>query len=193
MNDCRVYHFHDTSSTARVQQFSYIGNDRRYCRIGEIWRCALPPQNQDEGFAYHRVVRDGAYDCAVLRGLRTRAGSANPKDIILNWKERESDIVFGPHQFSDGTLRAIFLLTLLLQPEQELPRLIIIDEPELGLHPYALNVVASLVKMASHHCQASRLHGIQPLFLVTISKPEDVIVVDRQGKESMFKRLSDGR
>jgi predicted ATPase len=113
---------------------------------------------------------------------------ANPKDIMLNWRERESDVIFGPHQFSDGTLRAIFLVTLLLQPERELPRLIIIDEPELGLHPYALNVVASLVKTASRHRQV--LVSTQSSAFLDYFDPTDIIVVDRAGKESIFKTLS---
>ncbi len=58
----------------------------------------------------------------------------NKQEIILNWREKGSDQIFGPHQLSDGTLRAICLVTLLLQPEDELPDLIIVDEPELGLH-----------------------------------------------------------
>ena len=72
---------------------------------------------------------------------------------MLNWRHLGSANIFGPHQLSDGTLRAICLVTLLLQPEDELPGLMIVDEPELGLHPYALNVIASLLNKASHHAQ----------------------------------------
>ncbi len=105
---------------------------------------------------------------------------------MLNWRERDSDMLFGPHQLSDGTLRAIFLVTLLLQPEEDLPGLVIIDEPELGLHPYALNVIASLVQMASHHCQV--LVSTQSSSFLDNFDPEDIIVVDRKGKESVFTR-----
>lgn len=54
------------------------------------------------------------------------------KDIILNWRHCQSDLVFGPHQLSDGTLRTICLISLLLQPKEALPILIVVDEPELS-------------------------------------------------------------
>ena len=60
-------------------------------------------------------------------------------------------------------------------------------EPELGLHPYALNVVASLIKKASHHTQV--LVGTQSTSLIDHFDPEDVVVVNRKGKESDFSRL----
>ncbi len=188
MNDCRVYHFHDTSSTARVQQFCYIGNDRPLLPDGGNLAAFLYRlKNQDQGFAYHRVVRTVRMIAPYFEDFVLEPDNANPKEIILNWRERESDVVFGPHQFSDGTLRAIFLVTLLLQPENELPRLIIIDEPELGLHPYALNVVASLVKTASRHRQV--LVSTQSSAFLDYFEAADVIVVDRAGKESIFKTL----
>ena len=109
----------------------------------------------------------------------------NNKDVILNWRDKGSDQVFGPHQLSDGTLRAICLITLLMQPENEFPDLIIVDEPELGLHPYALNVVASLFKKASHHTQV--LISTQSSSFLDNFDPEDVIVVNRDGKESQFE------
>jgi predicted ATPase len=109
-------------------------------------------------------------------------------NVILNWQGKDSDQVFGPHQFSDGTLRAICLTTLLLQPEYELPQLIIVDEPELGLHPYALNVVAGMFGKASYHTQI--LISTQSTSFLDNFNPEDVITVDRVGKESEFKRLN---
>jgi predicted ATPase len=108
--------------------------------------------------------------------------------VMLEWKEKDSDEVFGPHLFSDGTLRTICLATLLLQPEDELPKLIIVDEPELGLHPYALNIIADLFKKASLHTQI--LISTQSSSFLDNFDPEDVIAVDREGKESKFKRLS---
>ena len=111
----------------------------------------------------------------------------NGRDIILNWRHVESSQVFGPHQLSDGTLRAICLVTLLLQPEDELPGLIVVDEPELGLHPYALNIIASLFNKASHHAQV--LVSTQSSSFLDNFTPEDIVVVGRNDKESTFRRL----
>ena len=78
------------------------------------------------------------------------------------------------------------LVTLLMQPEDRLPDLMIVDEPELGLHPYALNIIASLFKKASHHTQV--LISTQSSSFLDNFDPEDVIVVNREGRESQFTR-----
>ena len=54
-----------------------------------------------------------------------------------------------PSQLSDSTLRFICLAALLLQPAALQPATIIIDEPELGLLPYAITIFAELVKKAA--------------------------------------------
>ncbi len=82
------------------------------------------------------------------------AGDASSGRVALNWKSRANpEYVFGPHQLSDGSLRFIALATLLLQPAATAPRVIVIDEPELGLHPVALSELAGMVKKAARHSQ----------------------------------------
>ena len=94
------------------------------------------------------------------------------KNIILNWRHRASDLIFGPHQLSDGTLRAICLVSLFLKPKKDHPCLIVVDEPELGLHPYALNVLVSIQSSA---------------FLDSF-EPEDIVVVERNDEATEFGR-----
>src|SRR5207244_12792769 len=101
--------------------------------------------------AYKRVVSTIRLIAPFFADFVLEPTGPSKKDILLNWQEKGSDQVFGPHQLSDGTLRAICLITLLLQPEDELPDLIVVDEPELGLHPYALNLIASLFNKAAKH------------------------------------------
>lgn len=64
-----------------------------------------------------------------------------------------TDYRFNAYQFSDGSIRFIALATLLLQPVQTMPNVIILDEPELGLHPYAITQLAEMIKDASLHAQ----------------------------------------
>ncbi len=92
----------------------------------------------------------------------------------------DSDIIFGPHQLSDGTLRLMALITVLLQPQ--LPELIIIDEPELGLHPYAISVLAGLLKSVAYQTQI--IVSTQSVTLVDHLEPEHIIVVDREKDQS---------
>ena len=187
LNHCRVYHFHDTSPTARVRQYSYIGDNRWLMPdAGNLAAFLLRLRDQEGESAYQRIVTTIRLVAPFFDDFDLEPAGPNKNEIILNWRDKGSDQVFGPHQLSDGTLRAICLVTLLMQPESELPDLIIVDEPELGLHPYALNMVAALFKKASHHTQV--LISTQSSCFLDNFDPEDVIVVNREGKESHFTR-----
>jgi len=70
--------------------------------------------------------------------------------LLLRWRERDSDQMFGAWQAADGMLRIMALVALLRQPEEDLPDVLILDEPELGLHPYAIEVLAAMLRSASH-------------------------------------------
>jgi predicted ATPase len=186
LNHCRVYHFHDTSPTAGVRQYSYHG-DNRWLKpdAANLAAFLLRLREQNES-AYQRIVATIRLIAPFFDDFDLEPAGPNKNDIILNWRDRDSDQVFGPHQLSDGTLRAVCLVTLLMQPEDELPDLIIVDEPELGLHPYALNMIAALFKKASHHTQV--LISTQSSSFLDNFDPEDVIIVSREGKESQFTR-----
>jgi len=187
LNRCRVYHFHDTSPTADVRQSSYVGNDRWLMPdAGNLPALLLRFRKENGGAAYQRIIGTIRLIAPFFDDFVLEPDVSNR--VILNWRHKESDQVFGPHQFSDGTLRAIGLATLLLQPEDELPELIVVDEPELGLHPYALNVVAALFSKAALHTQI--LISTQSSSFLDNFDPEDVIVVNLEGNESQFKRLN---
>jgi predicted ATPase len=111
--------------------------------------------------------------------------------VLLQWRERGTDLIFGPHQASDGTLRIMALVTLLLQPEKNLPNLIILDEPELGLHPYAISVLAALLLSVSLHAQV--ILATQSTALLNHFAADQVIVVDRPERESTFSRLNEAQ
>ncbi len=187
LDHCRVYHFHDTSPTARVRLHCYIGDNRWLMPdAGNLAAFLLRLREEHGGSVYQRIVKTIRLIAPFFVDFDLEPASPNKKDVILNWRDKGSDQVFGPHQLSDGTLRAMCLVTLLMQPEDELPDLIIVDEPELGLHPYALNMVAALFKKASHHTQV--LVSTQSSSFLDNFDPEDVVVVNREGEESKFAR-----
>ena len=141
--------------------------------------------------AYRRIVAAVKavapfFEDFVLEPLRL-----NPRNIALHWRAKESEYEFGPHQLSDGTLRAIALFTLLLQPEEDLPELIVLDEPELGLHPAALAVLADLLKSAARHSQL--LIATQSAALIDHFEVEDVVTVNLRDGCSTFERLDPER
>ncbi|MGD0282257.1 MAG: AAA family ATPase [Dissulfurispiraceae bacterium] len=187
LNHCRVYHFHDTSPTSRVRQHCYKGDNRWLMPdAGNLAAFLMRLRSENDGSAYRRIVDTIRLIAPFFDDFVLEPVGPAKQEVILNWREKDSDQLFGPHQFSDGTLRAICLAALLLQPEDEFPCLILVDEPELGLHPYALNVLASLFAKASHHTQV--VICTQSTSLLDNFDPEDIIVVNRIGKESEFVR-----
>ena len=108
--------------------------------------------------------------------------------IDLEWSEAYNQrTVYGPQQLSDGALRFICLATLLLQPVELRPSVILVDEPELGLHPFAITLLAEMLQSASETRQV--FISTQSVELVNQLKPEDVVIVDRKDGASMFQRL----
>jgi predicted ATPase len=112
----------------------------------------------------------------------------NHEKVRLNWCQKGSDYPLKPQHLSDGTLRFICLTTALLQPNP--PSTIIIDEPELGLHPYAIEILAELIKSVSRKTQL--IISTQSPSLVDYFEPEDIIVVNREKGASTFRRLNKG-
>jgi predicted ATPase len=110
----------------------------------------------------------------------------NQQKIRLEWREKDGDAIFGPESLSDGTLRFICLATLLLQPSP--PGTILLDEPELGLHPCAITLLAELLRSASKQTQI--IVSTQSVTLVNQFEPQDILVVERENGQSVFKRLN---
>jgi predicted ATPase len=190
LNSCRVYHFLDTSGTAPIRLAGFI-EENVYLRedarnlAAVLYRYRQTPTLRS---AFDRIIATIAQINPRFGNFVLEPRALNPRQIMLNWREKGRDHLFGPHQISDGTLRVMALLTLLLQPEDELPSVIVIDEPELGLHPYAIGVIAALLRKVSHHTQV--IVSTQSAEMLDHFDPEEVIVVDRKKEESEFRRLN---
>jgi predicted ATPase len=111
--------------------------------------------------------------------------------IQLEWRQKGSDYTFFASHLSDGTLRFICLATALLQPSP--PAIMVFDEPELGLHPYALTLLANLLQQAAKRTSQQVIVSTQSAQLVNEFEPEDVIVVERTQGESVFQRLKSAK
>jgi predicted ATPase len=189
LNGCRVYHLHDTSATARARQACYVGNDRWLTPdAGNVAAMLYRFKAKEPGPVYRRILGTIQQVAPFFADFELEPTGMQ---VILNWKDKYSDEILGPHQLSDGTLRFIALATLLLQPQALLPEVIVLDEPELGLHPAALNLLAGMLRSVAHHCQV--IVATQSPALVDCFAIEDVIVVDRREGQSSFERLSEER
>jgi predicted ATPase len=186
LNQCRVYHFHDTSPTARVRQYGYIADNKSLLFDAANLAAFLYRLKNEREIIYHRIIETIRLIAPFFVDFDLEPTGVNKTDIMLNWRHEGSDLLFGPHQISDGTLRAMCLVALLLQPEDELPGLIIVDEPELGLHPYALEIIASQFQAAAMHSQV--LISTQSSAFLNHFEPGDIIVVEREGGQSTFRR-----
>jgi predicted ATPase len=143
---------------------------------------------------FDRILTTVRLAVPYLRDFVLERDRLSPGRIQLRWRDRSPDHEFGAHQLSDGSLRAIALITALMQPEELLPALIAIDEPELGLHPSAIATVAQLIRAVSRKRQV--IVATQSSRLIAGFAPEEVVVVERDEDErghgaSTFKRLSD--
>jgi len=188
LNNCRVYHFHDTSSTARVRQFGYI-NDNRWLMpdAGNLAAMLYAYQRQSEP-VYQRIVSAIRKVMPEFADFDLVPDRLNPTDIALHYRKTGSDYLFGPHQISDGSIRAMATIALFLQPEADLPDVIVLDEPELGLHPHALDVLAGLIRAASVRSQV--IIATQSQTFLNSFEPKEIITVESHQGQSHFKRLS---
>lgn len=182
----RVYHFHDTSETARVKQTVDLGDNDVFRPDAANLAAFLYLLRNIYPAHYQRIVETIRLVAPFFDDFVLRPTPENPNKIKLEWHEKQSDDYFDASYFSDGTLRFICLATLLLQPH--LPSLVIIDEPELGLHPYAISLLADMLHSAATKTQV--IISTQSVPLVDQFQPEDVIVVERVNRESVFNRLN---
>ncbi|MGO1247315.1 MAG: AAA family ATPase [Oceanisphaera sp.] len=189
MRRWRVYHFHDTGESAKVKQIHRI-NDNDYLREdGANLAAFLYRLQKNYPTHYKRIVRTIRMVAPFFTDFYLRATTDNADAIQLEWLEGEQDMPFKASELSDGTLRFILLATVLLQPEEFMPSSVIVDEPELGLHPYAINVLAELIKSVS--MQHQLIISTQSVELMNQFDVEDLIVVDKVKGASEFKRLKD--
>lgn len=185
MKGWRVYHFHDTGDSARVKKIGDL-NDNLYLRPDAANLAAFLFRLRDTDEAHYRAIRDAVrlvapfFDDFLLRPL-----PHNENKIRLEWRERGPDYPFLAHHLSDGTLRFICLATLLLQAEP--PQTVLIDEPELGLHPYAITTLASMMRSASLSSQV--IVATQSVTLVNEFDPEDLLVVELHEGATTISRL----
>lgn len=182
----RKYHFHDTSDSSPMNTLSHIENDS-YFLYGDASNIAAYLFNIVENHkkVYNRIIKTIQSIAPYFSDFYFKV---NRNDHIrLQWTDRYSDTIYGPTDLSDGTLRFIALTVLFMQPE--LPNTIIIDEPELGLHPTAISKLAGMIQsVASKSCQV--ILATQSTDLLSHFLPEDIIAVDQVNGESKFSRLN---
>lgn len=186
LNNFRKYHFHDTSSNSSFTKMSHIENDIHFLYSdGSNLAAFLFNIQQTNKIVYNRILKTIQSIAPYFSDFYYQPNQE--KHIRLQWTDRYSDVIFGASDLSDGTLRFIALTVLFMQPK--LPATIIIDEPELGLHPKAVAKLAGMVKSASAK-RSQIIIATQSTDFLSHFSPEDIITVDQVSGESKFKRLN---
>jgi predicted ATPase len=181
-----VYHVHDTSMLAPMRRDQSVRDWARFRPDASNIAAFLLNLKEDEPGNFE-LIRDTVrliapfFDDFLLRPLQR----GNDELVRLEWQQKGSDFPFQPAHLSDGTIRFICLATALLQPAP--PATIVIDEPELGLHPYAISILADLIKSAAERTQV--VISTQSPTLLDFFEPEEIVTVNRDQGRSTFERL----
>lgn len=187
LSSWKVYHFHDTSDSAGLKQLGPIDDNFRLRPDASNLAAYLFFLKEAYPDHYRNIVDTIRLSAPFLREFVLRPSPLNPRQIKLEWQHEGSDAYFDASSLSDGTIRLICLSTLLLQPS--LPSVVLLDEPELGLHPAAVNDLASLLRRAS--TQAQVIVSTQSVTLVNHLRPGEIVVADRVQGASTFRRLGE--
>lgn len=188
MNASKFYHFHDTSATAAIKRrHSLRNNEYLHTDAGNL--AAFLHRILQEDKPRYELIRDTIRLAApFFDDFKLRPNNPPNGDTLieLEWRQRHTDFPFHSSQLSDGVLRFMGLAVALLQPDP--PSIMIFDEPELGLHPEALEILAGLLKQATFRSQI--IVATQSAALLNYFEPEDLIVIDRDKGASVFRRLA---
>ncbi|MBN2003743.1 MAG: AAA family ATPase [Anaerolineae bacterium] len=184
MKSWRVYHFHDTSATAQIKFPGDIEDNVDLRDDASNLAAFLYMLHERHAAHYQKIVKSIQLVAPFFDDFDLKPSRLNPEKIRLEWREKGSDAYFNAHALSDGTLRFMCLATLLQMPNP--PATILIDEPELGLHPYAITLLAALLRSAATRTQV--IVSTQSVTLVNQFAPEDIVVVERQDNQSVFRR-----
>ncbi len=187
----RLFHFHDTSVTSPIKRTCDI-NDNRFLRAdGSNLPAYLYRIQADHPHQYDLIQRTVALAAPFFEAFILEPMARRPNMLRLEWKHRGTDRYFDASSLSDGTLRFMALTTLLLQPAALRPGVVLLDEPELGLHPYAITLLASMIRAAAVETQV--VLATQSALLLDHFDPEDVLVVERVEEATRFARLEPAR
>lgn len=181
----RVYHFDDVSTNSQKKRPQLIELGHKLDAEGDNIASFLYFLKQNYSDNYQQIVSAVRLVAPYFDDFVLQPELPNETMVRLRWREKGKDKEFTASLISDGTLRFICLATLLLQPK--MPSTIVIDEPELGLHPLAITLLSELIKQASQKTQI--IVSTQSVSLLNQFSPEDILVVDKYPTGSSVTRL----
>lgn len=177
LSGIRIFHFHDTSEDANMRVSQDLNGEDGLLSNGGNLAAFLYRLKEKRPAHYRRILDTVQYIAPYIADIVVEPDALNDRFVMLRWRDR-SGTLFGPHQLSDGTLRTIALITALLQPDETMPSIMLFDEPELGLHPQGIRIVAELLKAVTEKRQV--IVATQSPLLIRNYDPADIAVVERE-------------
>ena len=181
-----IYQFHDTSDGSSFKK-RWDAEDSDYLRPdgGNLAAILLRLEREDIR-RFEMICRHIGRALPVFDRFQIEESYGK---VLLRWKAKGMDKTFGAHLTSDGSLRFFALVTLLNLPPEMLPAVILLDEPELGLHPAAVTLVGGMLKSLSRERQVI-VATQSPSFVDTFSLDE-IVVLELQAGRTEVRRLDE--
>jgi len=185
LSSLKRYRFQDTGRNSPFIQMSDIESDKYFLyEDGRNLAAFLYSIRKENHIEYNLIVKTIQSIAPYFSDFYFQPNAEGY--VRLQWQDKYSSTVYGPSDLSDGTVRFIALATLFMQPA--LPASIIIDEPELGLHPFAISKLAGMMQSAAAK-GTQVIVATQSSDLVNHFEPDAIITVDQVDGETVFKRL----
>ena len=184
LRDCSVYQFHDTSDSSNFKKrWDVEDNNTLYTHGGNLAAVLYRLEHEDIK-RFETICRHISRVLPVFDRFQIEESYGK---VSLRWKAKGMDKTFGAHLTSDGSLRFFALVTLLNLPPAILPAILLLDEPELGLHPAAVALIGGMIKALAEKKQV--IVATQSPLLVDTFDLNEIVVVELRGGQTQFKRL----
>ncbi len=183
---CAVYQFHDTSKDSYFKK-RWDARDNRYLRShgGNLAAILLRLEREDkrrfDSICDHVRRALPVFDCFELE--------EDYGKVLLRWRAKSMEKSIGAHLTSDGSLRLFALVTLLNLPPEMLPDVLLLDEPELGLHPAATALVGDMIKVLAEDRQV--IAATQSPLLVDAFDLDEILVLELQNERTEVHRCDE--
>lgn len=184
LRNCSIYQFHDTSLGSDFKKLWDADENNKLRSHGGNLAAVLYLLEQKDLKRFDLI---NLQISRVLPNFERFDIKESYGKVALRWKAKKTDKTFGAHLTSDGSLRFFALVTLLNLPPKLLPDVILLDEPELGLHPYAITLIAQMIKSVSEHKQV--IIATQSPLLVDAFELSNITTLELKNGQTIFKEL----
>ncbi len=185
LRNCAIYQFHDTSDTSGIKTSWDVTDNAQIRSHGGNLAAVLHRLERQDLRRYEVICSQIS---RILPVFDRFAIEESYGKVQLRWKAKWTDKTFGAHITSDGSLRLFSLVTLLNLPPGMLPAVLLLDEPELGLHPAAVTLVGGMIKSLSKERQV--IIATQSPLLVDSFGLEEILVLELQNGRTEIRKLN---